>query len=316
MRTGAAAGHRGYFHEAVYYDSTDELLEVVVPFLSGGLEAGEPTFVAFGEANAAAVRSAMPAGAGVVYLPGGDTYARPAGAIRSYRALLADQVRAGAGQIRIIGEIPPVNMGPTWDWWARYESAINHAYDEYPLWSMCAYDTRATPAHVLADVDRTHPRRATRDGRHEPIPRYVPPERFLLEPRPVAPDPIQYGIPAVDLADPTPTAARRAVQAAAAGELADKAAEELLIAVSEAVSNGLRHGKPPVRVQAWAAAGRAVVAVTDCGDGPRHPYAGLLPQNNGSSGGLGLWLTHQLCDHVVFDRAGDGFTLRLTAGAA
>jgi len=61
MRTGAAAGHEGYFHEAVYYSSDEELLAVLVPFLTGGPAAGEPTVVSLGERNAALVRGALPA---------------------------------------------------------------------------------------------------------------------------------------------------------------------------------------------------------------------------------------------------------------
>jgi hypothetical protein len=72
LRTGAAAGHRGYFHEAVCYDSADHLLAVVVPFLLGGVAAGEPTVVSLGERNAALVRAALPADSGVEFLTGGD----------------------------------------------------------------------------------------------------------------------------------------------------------------------------------------------------------------------------------------------------
>jgi len=36
MRTGAAAGDRGYCHEAVCYDSDEHLLAVAVPFLLAG----------------------------------------------------------------------------------------------------------------------------------------------------------------------------------------------------------------------------------------------------------------------------------------
>ena len=32
MRTGAAAGHRGYFHETAFYSSAEEFLAIVVPF--------------------------------------------------------------------------------------------------------------------------------------------------------------------------------------------------------------------------------------------------------------------------------------------
>jgi len=315
MRTGAAAGHTGYFHEAVLYSSTDELLDVVVPFLAGGVAAGEPTVVALGEEHSAAVRAALPAGAEVDYLTGGAMYARPAGAIRAYRRLLADHVAAGAGQIRIVGELPASAFGARWDWWARYESAINHAYDEYPLWSMCAYDAHATPADVLADVARTHPTVAMPGGRHVASHTYVQPTMFLGAPPLAPPDPLEADRPGVELTAPTPATARREVAAAVGGRLPATTVDELLIAVSEAVSNALRHGRPPMRLRAWAGDGRAVVAVSDGGDGPTDPFAGLLPASDRSGGGLGLWLTHQLCDHVTLERTGEGFTIRLVAEA-
>ncbi|SCG69043.1 anti-sigma factor RsbA family regulatory protein [Micromonospora halophytica] len=314
MRTGAAAGHPGYYHEALLYDSDDELLAVVLPFLRDGVAAGEPSMVSLGERNTALVRSALPAGSGVTFLDGGGVYARPTAAIRSYRRLLADHAAAGAAQIRIVGELPPVAFGRSWDWWARYESAINHAYDEFPLWSMCPYDTRTTPPEILADVARTHPRTATADGRHLPNEAYTEPETYLREPRPVPPDPLQRGAALVELGDPTPAQARAAVHAVATAHLTADEVEDLSVAVSEAVTNALRHGLPPVRFRLWAGGGRVVVTVSDAGKGPSDPYAGLLPAPGATPGGLGLWITHQSCDHVAMQRGPDGFTLRLTTG--
>ncbi|MER6595625.1 sensor histidine kinase, partial [Micromonospora purpureochromogenes] len=310
MRTGAAAGHRGYFHEAVCYGSDEDLLAVVVPFLTGGVAAGEPTLVALGERNTALVRAALGPDSGVSYLDGGDVYARPSAAIRSYRQLLADHVAAGAGQIRIIGELPA--FGPTWDWWARYESAINHAYDDFPLWGMCTYDTRTTPTAMLADVLRTHPSTAMPDGRHVPNEGYTPPEMYLRENRPIVPDPLQADAPAVELHDPTPARAREAVHEAGRGRLKVDDVDDLAVAVSEVVTNALRHGRPPVRFRLWVGEDRIVVSVDDRGDGPSDPYAGLLPAGGAAPGGLGLWITHQSCNHVVMHRGADAFTLRLT----
>ncbi|MDG4801890.1 ATP-binding protein [Micromonospora sp. WMMD980] len=88
------------------------------------------------------------------------------------------------------------------------------------------------------------------------------------------------------------------------------------MAVSEVVGNALRHGTPPVRLRLWSAPDRIVVAVHDRGPGPKDPYAGLLPAGDGTEGGLGLWITHQSCDHVTHHRDADGFTIRLTAGDA
>ncbi|OJF11216.1 anti-sigma factor RsbA family regulatory protein [Couchioplanes caeruleus] len=314
MRTGAAAEHLGYFHAAVQYASDEELLAVTMPFLLGGLAAGEPTIVTFGERTAELVRAALPAGAPVEFLSGGAMYARPAAAIRSYRALLARHVEAGAAQIRIIGEIPAAAFGNTWDWWARYESAINHAYDDFPLWSMCAYDVRVTPTAVLADVGRTHPRFAVAGGRHEDSGTYIDPRAYLSEHRPPVPDPLQEGPPTVTLAAPTPGQARAAVRAADRGGVPAADVDDLVVAVSETVTNALRYGRAPVRLRVWGGADRIVVTVTDAGPGPKDPFAGLLPATDTATGGRGLWIAHQTCDHVASARDDEGWTIRLIAG--
>ncbi|AEV84551.1 transcriptional regulator [Actinoplanes sp. SE50] len=313
-RTGAAAGHHGYYHEALCYAADDELLAVVVPFLLGGIAAGEPTMIALGERTGELVRSALPAGTPVTVLAGGAMYARPASAIRAYRNLLTGHVAAGATQIRIIGELSPDTFGPLWDSWARYESAINHAYDDFPLWSMCAYDLRVTPAPVLADVLRTHPRTAAPHGGHVPNADYTEPMLYLSDRRVPPPDPLQCDAPAADLSSPTPGEARQAVRAAGTGVVGPDELEDLVVSVSEAVSNAYRHGRPPVRMRLWCGPGRLVVSVTDAGSGPKEPFAGLLPTGDGVDGGLGLWIAHQSCDHVALYRDTDGFTIRLTTG--
>ncbi|MFI5495004.1 anti-sigma factor RsbA family regulatory protein [Actinoplanes sp. NPDC051859] len=315
MRTGAAAGHPGYFHAAVRYASDDELLTVAVPFLLGGIEAGEPTIVALGERTGSLIRDALPVGAKVDFLSGGAMYARPSAAIRSYRDLLAGHVADGAGQIRIIGEVPTESLGTTWDWWARYESAINHAYDEFPLWSMCAYDTRTTPEAVLSDVARTHPRFAVPGGRHEDSVAYTDPRLYLGEQRPPVPDPLQAEEPTVLLEAPTPSSARRAVHDADRGGVPADDVDDLVVAVSEAVTNALRYGTAPVRLRVWGGADRIVVTVTDAGTGPKNPFAGLLPATGTATGGRGLWIAHQACAHVAAAGDDEGWTIRMIAGA-
>jgi len=314
MRTGAAAGYEGYFHEAIYHRSDEELLAVVVPFLRGGVAAGEPTFVAFGPEHTELVRSAMPTD-GIEFLTGGDLYTRPAGAIQSYRRMLAELTAGGAQQIRIVGELLPPAFGATWDWWARYESAINHAYDEFPLWSMCAYDVHSTPDEVLRDVARTHPRAATPDGGHLPSADFLAPPAFLTIDRPAPYDPLVRQAPLVELVNPTPGSTRQAIARTAPPAIDAVTVDGLMLAATEAVTNALRHGAPPVLFRLWTADDRIVVTVSDSGSGTTDPYAGLLPAPRAPAGGLGLWLAHQLCDHVHLHRSADGFTVRLIAGS-
>ncbi len=312
MRT--SAGGRGYDHAAVYYGSYDELLAVVVPFVRAGVDAGEPTVVSLTREKSDLVRAALPDASDVEFLVADDLYARPAAAIKSYRELMADYVAAGARGIRIFGEVPRSGLGDTWDWWARYEAAVNHIYDEFPLRSMCGYDTRTTPRHVLDDVARTHPFVRTAGNRHLANDRYVEPPSFLTAPRTMTDHPIQRTPPLVDLTDPTPIVARRAVRAANRTNLSADEVEDLLLAVTEIVTNAVRHGRPPVRLRAWSDTGRVVVTVHDRGTGPTDPFAGLLPASNRSTGGFGLWLAHQLCHHVTFAGDDGGFTVRLTMG--
>lgn len=311
MRTGAAAGHRGYLHEALCYGSDEEFLAVVVPFLTGGVAAGEPTFAFFGERNATLLRSALPADSGVRLVAVQDRYQRPAETIKTYREVLAALVAEGAVQIRVAGEVP--TDPATWDWWCRYESAVNDAYDDFPLWGLCTYDTRTTAAEILADVARTHPTFVTPNARR-PSDEYADPRSYLSLRRPVVRDPLHRTAPRCDLADPTAAQARQAVRATAPATLGADEVDDLVVAVSEVVSNALRHGRPPVRLRIWTGEDRILVAVGDAGPGPGDPMAGLLPFTDRPAGGLGLWITAQSCSHVVMEPTPQGYTVWLTAG--
>jgi MEDS: MEthanogen/methylotroph, DcmR Sensory domain/Histidine kinase-like ATPase domain len=342
MRTGAPTEHRGYRHEAVLYDSDQELLDVVVPFLREGVAAAEPCLVALTASTTRLVRAAVGDTTGLTFLH--DRYDRPASVIRSNRHLFTAYLIDGASRIRVASEVPHPGVGVPWDGWARYEAAINHAYAEFPLWGLCAYDTRIAPGRVLDEVARTHPYLATAEG-HRVNPRYQDPAEFLTQCPPSQADPVEaVSPPLIDLTDPTPAAARDAVHTArtirtdtgrrdstAPGTAQVEApqpasprretplldpidVEHLVFAVSEAVTNALIHGRPPVRFRLWTAPDRIVATVTDRGDGPADPFAGLLPVTDPSSGGLGLWLTHQLCSHVTHDTTDDGFTIRLVVG--
>jgi len=342
MRTGAPTDHGGYRHEAVLYNSDQEFLDVVVPFLREGVAASELCLVALTASTTGLVRAAVGDTTGLTFLD--DRYDRPASVIRSNRDFFTAHLIDGASQIRVASEVPHPGVGAPWDGWARYEAAINHAYAEFPLWGLCAYDTRITPGPVLDEVARTHPYLATADG-HQVNPRYQDPAEFLTARPPSQADLVEIASqPVIDLIDPTPAAARDAVHtanmirpdAAAPGthpvEAPQPAApqretsqrespqldpadiEHLVFAVSEAVTNALIHGRPPVRFRLWTAPDHVVATVTDRGDGPPDPFAGLLPVTDTSSAGLGLWLTHQLCSHVTHDTTDDGFTIRLVVG--
>lgn len=305
--TGRAHGS-GYFHELALHHSDRELLETVVPFLLDGVEAGEPTLAALNPHNEELVRQEIGPTPGVTFVPSPSQYARPATTIRSYRAQFDALVAAGAEQIRVVGDVP-VPAGPRWDEWARYEAAANDVFADYPLWGLCSYDARTLADDVLADLVASHPNVAHGHD-HRPNPGFVDPSRFH-EHRPTAPsDPLQAEAPVVALLDPDPAGARLAATAAAAkADLDGQHTEDLLVVVSELVTNGHRHGAPPVTFEAWAAPGRVLVSVTDGGPGPEHALVGLQ-RSDRAFGGMGLWIAHQLADDVVLEFDPSGFTVR------
>lgn len=313
MRSGAAAGHTGFFHQAAFYGSDEEFVALVRPFVQDGLDAGEPVVAAFSPANQALLRRALPDTAKVLLIDGDLHYARPASAISAFSRMMTDFVADGAEQVRMAGEIPHPGTGVPWDWWARYEAAVNIAFAPFPMWALCPYDTRTTPDEVLGHVRRAHPHIATPGG-DLANPEYHPQDAV---PSRVWSDPIEAGPPVLNLVDPLPSTARAAV--AVAGRLtglSDDDTSGLMLAVSEVLSNGIVHGRAPTRVRLWTGPDRVVVTVTDQGAGPADPYAGLMPVIPAAEGlgGQGLWLAHQLCSYMTMQRSAVGFTVRMVAG--
>ncbi len=299
----------GFYHETALYGSDDDFLTLTVPFVEDGLRAGHPTFVACTEQNTALLHGALGRDDAVTYLPGTDQYARPSDAIASYREICGKLTEAGATRIRVIGDIPHPGVGARWDWWARYEAAVNQAYAEFPLWGLCPYDTRTTPDYVLADVARTHPHIATASDR------LTSPDfgSSLSAPRP---DVLEEGHPLVELVDPTPAAVRSAVSAAIRDvHLDEECVHDAVYAASEIITNGLTHGVGPVRFRLWAGTSRVVLATTDQGPGPADPLTGLVPTAVTQTAGLGLWILHRTCDYVSMGRSEDGFTVRVSVGS-
>lgn len=304
----------GFVHEAGLYAGDDELVALLVPFAQDAAAAGEPTVVALHARHAEVLRPALADTPGVTFAP--VVHTRPASTIRTLLNLFETHAADGGERLRIVGEIPDPAPA-TWEPWARYEAAANRLYAGFSVWALCAYDTRTTPDDVLADVTRTHARIATADGAHRPNESYEPPEAFLTARRPPPPDPLEQTQPALELVDPTPSAARHAVADLASRRtcLPPAAVSEFVYGLSEAVTNAHVHGRRPVTLRLWTAGDRIHAAITDAGAGPTDPFAGLRPgrTRDDGGGGLGLWMAHQVCSQVTHAHHQGGFTIRLTA---
>jgi hypothetical protein len=294
MRTGAARGHVGHFHEAGFYGSDTEFAALIVPFVEEGVAAGEPVIIGYDDRKAHLLRSWLADPSAVEFTGDQSLYATPAGAIATYRRRFESHVAMGAGQIRIAGDVPHPGNGRRFEGWDRYECAVNTVWEDFPVWGRCLYDTTTAPPAVLDIVERTHPRLVSPSGQRRASGRYQ--ETPVFEPLPAVPDPLEASTPLAELTGRPAADARHALAQIGRGRIADTTLTDLIIGASEAVSNALRHGH-------------------DTGPGPADPLAGLVPAAHGTAEpGLGLWVMHQLDVETALIHTGDGFTVRLRAG--
>lgn len=312
MRTGAARGQAGHFHEAGFYGSEAEFRALIVPFTEEGIAAGEPVILGYDDRKSALLRSWLSDPSAVDFAGDKILYAKPAGAIKTYRRLFEFHVAMGAGQIRVAGDVPHPGNGGRFEGWDRYEAAINTVWQDFPVWGRCLYDITATPTAVLDVVERTHPRIVSPSGERRESSRYQDGPAF--EGLPYVPDPLERSTPVTELVNRPAAEARHALARIARGRVPGRVLQDLLIGVTETVTNAQRHGRPPVTVRVWAAGDRVVVTVHDTGRGPADRLAGLVPMPGNTPGqhlGMGLWVTHQLDIDVTLRHAGRGFTVRL-----
>jgi anti-sigma regulatory factor (Ser/Thr protein kinase) len=313
MRMGAARGHVGHFHEAGFYASDAEFAALIVPFVEEGVAAGEPVIIGYDDRKASLLRSWLADPSAVEFVGDQSLYATPAGAIATYRRLFEFHLAMGAEQIRIAGDVPHPGNGGRFEGWDRYECAINTVWQKMPVWGLCLYDTSTASQTVLDIVERTHPRLVSPSGQRRASENYQEAPVFEGLPRP--PDPLEATIPIVELTDRPAADTRHALAQIGRSRISNTTLTDLIIGSSEAVSNALRYGQPPVTVRIWVAPGRIVVSVHDTGPGPADPLAGLTPAaDSAPNPGLGLWVMHQLDVDTAIIYAGDGFTVRLRAG--
>ena len=314
MRTGAARGHAGHFHEAGFYGSDAEFRSLIVPFAEEGIAAGEPVILGYDDRKTGLLRSWLTDPSAVEFIADDSLYATPARAIGTYRRLFEFHRAMGAGQIRVAGDVPHPGNGGRFEGWDRYECAVNTVWQDFPVWGRCLYDTATAPAAVLDAVERTHPRIVSPAGGRRLSGRYQGASQF--QGLATAPDPLEQAAPLIELTVSAPAEARHALTQAGRGCLPGADLDDLLLGTSEAVTNALLYGDPPVTVRIWAGPGRIVVHVHDHGSGPANPLAGLTPPADRlADAELGLWLTHQLGIDVALIYDDDGFAVRLRGGA-
>jgi anti-sigma regulatory factor (Ser/Thr protein kinase) len=288
----------------------------IVPFVRGGLDAGESAVVVCSAHPAQVLKAALGSEPRLRFLEAEEVYGRTPQTLLAVQQLVDEELEAGAARIRTVGE--PV-LGARLDAWSegiRYEAIVNRTLARYPVWGVCLFDQRTMPAEVLEAARRTHPYVRTPGGRAA-NPGYLDPTEALGLLPGLGPDPLEATTPTLEVGNLTNLRwLRQKLDAAMAGsELPAGTVGEFIFAASEVATNALRHGLLPVRVRVWVTPHRLLCTITDAGPGVSDPLIGYVPAHRDPArGGLGLWLARRLCDQVELRRGSDGFTVRLATG--
>jgi anti-sigma regulatory factor (Ser/Thr protein kinase) len=92
--------------------------------------------------------------------------------------------------------------------------------------------------------------------------------------------------------------------------LSETKLDDLLVAVSEIVTNSILHGGGEARLRIWSAGPGLVCEIRDPGF-IDDPLAGRVRPAIAGVGGRGLWLATQLCDLLQLRSSGGGNAIRL-----
>jgi anti-sigma regulatory factor (Ser/Thr protein kinase) len=302
-----------YRHEAMFYASQDALLEAGVPWLRDGLDAGDVIALACDAEDNDVLAAALGNHPAVRVLPQDRIYHKAVDAVAVYHDLVTTTVAASHARVRVLGEVGFGTSERALDEWRRFEAVCNHALAPLPLWSVCAYHTEHLPQSLIDTALATHPWLRTADTT-APNHDYVPPARLLNRAGPPLPPPNGEATTFALAED----GALREVRQWLRTRLDDldttaEAAETVVLAVGEVAGNGLRHGRPPVRVTLWVTPTYIMCDVTDRGPGFTDPLAGYTPPDpvRPAEHGAGLWVTRRLCDQVTTAQSRTGFTVRL-----
>jgi anti-sigma regulatory factor (Ser/Thr protein kinase) len=308
-RPGPAPEHD---HTAAFYDSDATLLQVAAEYLGEGLARGERLLAVVSPRTQQVLRTTLDAEIADHVVWGIDISYRGLGAMfDGYRQLFAEQ-RAAGTTVRLISEYHDDSgsggAAERLESYVRMEAASNEVLSPFGHPWACLYDTRTYPEPLLHRVKQVHPATLRADDRIRANPDYRQPADYLAaHQEQLQPVPDGTGVDLVlrgteDLRD-----LRRVLRNWTARLPVDiQRVEAVLLAVGEAATNAVHHGRPPVRVRAWWTGGTLQVRVDDHGEHGVPVIAGYRPPTDFGPG-LGLFVARSVADTVRVV-AGGGIT--------
>ncbi|MFF5207866.1 anti-sigma factor RsbA family regulatory protein [Streptosporangium sp. NPDC000396] len=296
-----------FVHPALFYRGVRQYLQATMPFVRGGLAAGEPVAVAVPGQNLKLLRAELGEAASEVHLIDMAEAGRNPGRIipavlRAFADLHSDR------RVRIIGEpIWPERSAVEYPACVQHEALINFAFEGRNVTILCPYDLDGLDPAVIRDAELTHPH--LMDGSGLRFSDDYAPEYIIQEYNRPLPDPPN----AVTLAfggDQLPQVRDFAVEHASRIGLSGERLQDLRLIASELAANSLDYGGGSEVLRVWPEGDQVVMDISDAGH-ITDPLAGRRPADPRQRGSRGLLVTNLLSDLVRVHTVEDGTTIRV-----
>ncbi|HET9103842.1 MAG TPA: anti-sigma factor RsbA family regulatory protein [Solirubrobacteraceae bacterium] len=304
--SGASPAEDSLIHVALLYRTPEGYGSQLEAFVRGARAAAEPVLAVLPSGGLATAQRACGEHADAVRWTAMEDVARNPSRLLS---LYSDWITEHSGRVRIVGE-------PVWPGRGRseaveclrHEALVNHELAAAPVSLLCPYDAGQLDAEILTGAAMTHPwliddhgqRRESPDfadplavatGRHWPLEEPVPP---------ISEHPFSGDLGSL----------RRAVAQDPHAAALGSRRSDLVLAVSEAASNALKHADGTCVMRLWST-GAEVISEVWTRSTIRDAFAGRRRPPWDAEDGRGLWLINQVCDLVELRSGGEETILRM-----
>lgn len=305
MTTSTPIAKPGYDHSAVIYQTHDEFVGAVIPFIAEGLAQATPVWAALPAQNLNVLRDALGDAAREVTFVDITEMGRNPGRILAAEWAFVHQHHNGP--VRMVAEVVwPGRSDIEYSACVQHEALVNIAFDECEVTGLCPYDASLLDDAVLADIRATHPL-IRQNGSRERSADYAVAGALdrCNEALTTGPAALTYVV-----SRPTDLAGARR-HGARYGQLlgltADRIAD-LKLVITELATNSLQHGGGTCRLAFWEHNCHLVCEARDAGLFD-DPLAGRRPPNGERPGPVGLFVVNALADLVRTHTFSGGTTI-------
>lgn len=307
MNPTTSADHDEFVHPALLYRTDAEYLDLLVPFISDGLAAGDPVAVIVPGPRLRQLDAALGVSAERVHRIDMTVAGRNPGRIIPSVLHFAD-THPGR-HVRIVGEpVWPGRSATEYPACAQHEALVNTSFAGRDITIACPYDAAGLDPGTIADARATHPLVWEADQRYSSA-EYAPDRVVARYNEPLHHSPADAHRHLI--AAPTDLRpARRAIadRARALGLPAHRVADLELIA-TELATNSLVHADGPCELRVWSDGRDIVCEGRDTGR-LTDPLAGRRPAKPSDNSGRGLLMINDLADLVRTHTSPQGTTIR------